>query len=206
MHSSPGSSAPTRTAAHRFPPRPVTEALPRAVGVATPAPERSLGDRPVTPAAPAGGEGRGDRRHADEGNGLLDVAGGRRPSGGDGHVRAGLVLDRRDRYYKLGKFVPFRPADLDAFVEVGRQEPVAPWVHPRSTARRARTRTTAPNEGPPQRAAAAPGRRGQGCGPLMPDQMAKAVRLGPEVRYQLPEGALSGNRRGRDSAVFAAAT
>ena len=52
-----------------------------------------------------------------------------------------LVLERRVRYYKLGKFVRFRPADLDAFIEAGRHEPVA-WVHSRSTARRATTRSS----------------------------------------------------------------
>ena len=45
----------------------------------------------------------------------------------------------------LGKFVRFRPADLDAFVEAGRQEPVAPWVHTRSTARRSEARSIAQN-------------------------------------------------------------
>jgi hypothetical protein len=54
-----------------------------------------------------------------------------------------LVLERRVRYHTLGKFVRFRPADLDAFIEAGRKEPVAAWVHARSTARRATARGSA---------------------------------------------------------------
>ncbi|MEW6154214.1 MAG: helix-turn-helix domain-containing protein [Actinomycetota bacterium] len=51
-----------------------------------------------------------------------------------------LVLERRLRYYKLGKFVRFRPVDLDAFVESGRQDPVQPWAQFRSASRTGATR------------------------------------------------------------------
>lgn len=67
-----------------------------------------------------------------EGTTLLDVAGAAaylRVS--EAFVRR-LVLERRLRYYKLGKFVRFRPDDLDAFVESGRQDPIEPWAHLRS--------------------------------------------------------------------------
>lgn len=39
---------------------------------------------------------------------------------------------KRVRYYKVGKFVRLRPADLDAFVDAGRQNPVEVRVHARS--------------------------------------------------------------------------
>jgi len=35
-----------------------------------------------------------------------------------------LVADRRIRYYKMGRYVCFTLADLDAFAERGRVEPV----------------------------------------------------------------------------------
>ena len=67
---------------------------------------------------------------------LLDIAGAAAHLGvSEAFVRR-LVLERRVRYFKVGKFVRFRPADLDAFVEAGRREPVQPWVHVRSTQRR----------------------------------------------------------------------
>lgn len=74
------------------------------------------------------------------GSGLLDVAGAAVYLGVTEPFVRRLVLERRVRYFKLGKFVRFRTADLDAFVESGRHEPVASWVHPRSTLRRATTR------------------------------------------------------------------
>ena len=74
------------------------------------------------------------------GSGLLDVAGAAAYLGVTEPFVRRLVLERRVRYFKLGKFVRFRTADLDAFVEAGRHEPVAPWVHNRSTLRRATTR------------------------------------------------------------------
>jgi excisionase family DNA binding protein len=40
-----------------------------------------------------------------------------------------LVLQRRVRFYKVGRYVRFRVADLNAFVEAGRQDPVAVDVH-----------------------------------------------------------------------------
>lgn len=36
-----------------------------------------------------------------------------------------LVNERRIRHYKVGKFVRFAPADLDAFMAAGVREPVA---------------------------------------------------------------------------------
>ncbi len=71
-----------------------------------------------------------------DGNGLLDVAGAAAHLGvSEAFVRR-LVLERRVRYFKVGKFVRFRPSDLDAFVEAGRRDPVEPWVHVRSPQRR----------------------------------------------------------------------
>ncbi len=73
---------------------------------------------------------------AAEGNVLLDVAGAAAHLGvSEAFVRR-LVLERRVRYFKVGKFVRFRPSDLDAFVEAGRRDPVEPWVHVRSPQRR----------------------------------------------------------------------
>jgi len=70
-----------------------------------------------------------------EGNALLDVAGAAAHLGvSEAFVRR-LVLERRVRYFKLGKFVRFRVIDLDAFVEAGRQDPVELRVHVRSTQR-----------------------------------------------------------------------
>jgi excisionase family DNA binding protein len=54
---------------------------------------------------------------------LLDVAGAARYLGVTVVFVRRLVLERRLRYYKLGKFVRFRTEDLDAFVESGRVEP-----------------------------------------------------------------------------------
>ena len=68
---------------------------------------------------------------------MLDVAGAAAHLGvSDAFVRR-LVLERRVRYFKVGKFVRFRAADLDAFVEAGRQDPVDLRVHVRSTPRSA---------------------------------------------------------------------
>ena len=78
-----------------------------------------------------------------ENNALLDVAGAAVHLGvSEAFVRR-LVLERRVRYFKVGKFVRFRPPDLDAFVEAGRCEPVQPWVDVRSTRRRATARASA---------------------------------------------------------------
>ncbi len=54
-----------------------------------------------------------------------------------------LVLEKRVRYYKVGKFVRFRPVDLDAFVEAGRMDPVEPWVPVRSPLGRGTGRASA---------------------------------------------------------------
>ena len=43
-----------------------------------------------------------------------------------------LVLEKRIRYYKVGKFVRFRAEDLEGFVEAGRRDPVEIRVHKKS--------------------------------------------------------------------------
>jgi excisionase family DNA binding protein len=84
-----------------------------------------------------------------EGNVLLDVAGAADYLGvSEAFVRR-LVLERRVRYYKVGKFVRFRPVDLDAFVEAGRRDPVEPWVPARSPVGRSSARTRAQGAGTP---------------------------------------------------------
>jgi excisionase family DNA binding protein len=72
-----------------------------------------------------------------EGNALLDVAGAAAYLGMTEAFVRRLVLERRVCYFKVGKFVRFRPVDLDAFVEAGRQDPVETRIHVRSTQRRA---------------------------------------------------------------------
>ena len=47
-----------------------------------------------------------------------------------------LVLEKRVRYYKVGKFVRFRVRDLDAFVDAGRVDPQDFRVHKGSTPHR----------------------------------------------------------------------
>lgn len=91
-----------------------------------------------------------------ETSGLFDVGGAATYLGVTEAFVRRLVLERRVRYFKLGKFVRFRAADLDAFVEAGRHEPVAPWVHTRSTPRRAATRTTARQPKPGRQTGASP--------------------------------------------------
>jgi len=71
--------------------------------------------------------------------GLLDVAGAAAYLGVTEAFIRRLVLERRIRYFKLGKFVRFKPADLDAFVSAGRRDPVQPWVPVRSTRQRVGT-------------------------------------------------------------------
>lgn len=78
-----------------------------------------------------------------EGNALLDVAGAAAYLGVSEVFIRRLVLERRVRYFKVGKFVRFRPPDLDAFVEAGRRDPVQPWVHVRPTQRRTTSRASA---------------------------------------------------------------
>ncbi len=77
-----------------------------------------------------------------EGSALLDVAGAAAHLGvSEAFVRR-LVLERRVRYFKVGKFVRFRAVDLDAFVEAGRQDPVELRVHVQSTQRRSTGRSS----------------------------------------------------------------
>lgn len=58
-----------------------------------------------------------------EGQLLLDVSGAAACLGVNEAFVRRLVLERRVRYYKVGKFVRFRAADLHAFVDSGRMEP-----------------------------------------------------------------------------------
>jgi excisionase family DNA binding protein len=58
-----------------------------------------------------------------EGQLLLDVSGAAAYLGVNEAFVRRLVLERRVRYYKVGKFVRFRLADLDAFVDSGCMEP-----------------------------------------------------------------------------------
>ena len=74
---------------------------------------------------------------------MLDVAGAAAHLGVTVAFVRRLVLEKRVRYYKVGKFVRFRPADLDAFVEAGRQDPVELRVHFGSTLNRRSTRHSA---------------------------------------------------------------
>jgi len=83
-----------------------------------------------------------------EGSTLLDVAGAATYLGVSEVFIRRLVLERRIRYFKVGKFVRFRPPDLDAFVEAGRRDPVQPWVHIRSTQRRGTSRSRAQRRTP----------------------------------------------------------
>jgi excisionase family DNA binding protein len=61
---------------------------------------------------------------ASEASELLDVPGAAIHLGvSEAFVRR-LVLEKRVRYYKVGKFVRFRVVDLEAFVDAGRIDPV----------------------------------------------------------------------------------
>ena len=108
----------------------------------------SVDRSPVTPELDGRGGGPPETGSSAAGTGgLLDVAGAAAYLGVTPAFVRRLVLERRVRYFKLGKFVRFRRADLDAFVEAGRREPVAPWVHTRSTLRRSTTRSTGQQPG-----------------------------------------------------------
>lgn len=54
---------------------------------------------------------------------LLDYAAAAAYLGATQSFLRRLVLEKRVRYYKLGKFVRFRKEDLDAFVDEGRVDP-----------------------------------------------------------------------------------
>ena len=62
---------------------------------------------------------------------LLDVKGASGYLGVPESFVRRVVLEKRVRYYKLGKYLRFRPADLDALVERGRVEPVEDRALPR---------------------------------------------------------------------------
>lgn len=100
---------------------------------------------------------------AAEGGSLWDVAGAAAHLGVSTAFVRRLVLEKRVRYYKLGKFVRFRPADLDAFVEAGRQDPVEVRVHARSPFQRRPTQRSAQNvpSESASRAQSSPGRGSQ---------------------------------------------
>ena len=59
----------------------------------------------------------------------------------EGFVRR-LVLERRVRFYKVGRYVRFRVADLNAFIERGRQDPVEIEVHDLASRGRTKAATT----------------------------------------------------------------
>ena len=82
----------------------------------------------------------------------MDVAGAAAHLGVSVAFVRRLVLEKRVRYYKVGKFVRFRPGDLDAFVEAGRQDPVEIRVHMGSPLQR-RPRRKGAHE-PPSRSTA----------------------------------------------------
>ena len=63
----------------------------------------------------------------------------------EGFVRR-LVLERRVRFYKVGRYVRFRVGDLNAFVEAGRNDPVEIAPHDLSATRQARAARTAGGE------------------------------------------------------------
>ena len=92
-----------------------------------------------------------------EGSGLLAVVGAATYLGVTAAFVRRLVLERRVRYFKLGKFVRFRTVDLDAFIEAGRHEPVAPWVHTRPTLRRTAARSAAQQPNPRRQAGGSSG-------------------------------------------------
>ena len=64
---------------------------------------------------------------------LLDVAGAAAHLDVSEAFIRRIVFEKRVRYYKVGKFVRFRPSDLDAFVEAGRTDAVPGRVHKKST-------------------------------------------------------------------------
>lgn len=74
---------------------------------------------------------------------LLDIAGAASHLGVSEAFIRRIVLEKRVRYYKVGKFVRFRAADLDAFVDAGRTEPVPQRVHKKSTLHRRSGRRSA---------------------------------------------------------------
>lgn len=76
---------------------------------------------------------------------LLDVAAAATHLGVTEAFIRRLVLEKRIRYYKVGKFVRFRPEDLEGFVEAGRRDPVEIGVHRRSPLDRRPRRRSAPD-------------------------------------------------------------
>lgn len=56
-------------------------------------------------------------------DGLLDIAAAATYLGVNETFIRRVVLERRVRYYKVGKFVRFLPADLQAFVLAGTVDP-----------------------------------------------------------------------------------
>lgn len=80
---------------------------------------------PAAPGKRLRSGGGGVVRHDDRADGepLLDVERAAAYLGVSQPFVRRLVLERRVRYYKVGKFVRFRSADLDVFVNAGRMEP-----------------------------------------------------------------------------------
>lgn len=77
---------------------------------------------------------------------LLDVAAAAAHLGVSQAFIRRLVLEKRIRYYKVGKFVRFRPEDLERFVEAGRRDPVEIRVHGTAALDR-RARRRSPQDG-----------------------------------------------------------
>ena len=69
------------------------------------------------------GRQRGRDTEVGGGEPLLDYEAAAAYLGANPSFLRRLVLERRVRYYKIGKFVRFRAVDLDAFVNEGRVEP-----------------------------------------------------------------------------------
>lgn len=74
---------------------------------------------------------------------LLDYPGAAAYLGATQSFLRRLVLEKRVRYYKVGKFVRFRIEDLDAFVNEGRVDPQDVRVHKESTLHRSPRRYSA---------------------------------------------------------------
>lgn len=67
-----------------------------------------------------------DRRHAAEGARLLDVPAAAAYLDVSPRFIRRLVAERRLAFVKLGRHVRFEVADLDAFIDSGRVQPVEP--------------------------------------------------------------------------------
>ena len=87
--------------------------------------------------------GHGQDAEVSDGQPLLDYEAAAAYLGANTSFLRRLVLEKRVRYYKVGKFVRFRTVDLDAFINQGRVDPRDVRVHRESTLRRSRGRYSA---------------------------------------------------------------